>query len=148
MWLPTWYGMSTQRATDRTPPKGECYAFAHGVVTGLKTYLSSDRPTARELAWRTDMGHTDRVARWFGEHGSIPLNVLCMLALWYQVPVRTLLSEYGVPAAQRWREEHAEELAQRALRPVVIFPEDAPQNLVAVAAGVAQDAPAQPLPHA
>jgi hypothetical protein len=73
-----------------------------------------------------------------------------MLSLWYQVSVRDLLSTYGAPAAQRWREEHAEELAQRTLRPVVIFPEDAPQNLVAVAAGVAQGAPDQPqaLPNA
>lgn len=148
MWLPTWYGMSMQTATGHTPPKGECYAFAHGVVTGLKERcLMSDRPTAKELAWRTDTAHPQRVAKWFGDHGSIPLNALCMLALWYQVSVRDLLSTYGAPAAQRWREEHAEELAQRTLRPVVIFPEDAPQNLVAVAAGVAPDTPAQPLPH-
>ena len=149
-WIPTWYRMSIQRTADRTPPKGECYAFAHGVVTGLKERcLLSDRPTAKELAWRTGTAHPERVAKWFGDHGNMPLDVLCMLALWYQVSVRDLLSTYGAPAAQRWREEHAEELAQHTLRPVVIFPEDAPQNLVAVAAGVAQGTPdqPQPLPH-
>ena len=110
----------------------------------------SDRPTARELAWRTGTAHPQRVVKWFGDHGNMPLDVLCMLALWYQVSVRDLLSTYGAPAAQRWREQHAEELAQHTLRTVVIFPEDAPQNLVAVAAGVTQDTPTPPqaLPHA
>ncbi len=144
-WLPTWYCMSVQNSTGRTPPKGECYAFAHGVVTGLKERcLMSDRPTAKELAWRTGTAHPQRVAKWFGDHGNMPLDVLCMLALWYQVSVRDLLSTYGAPAAQRWREEHAEELAQHTLRPVVDFPEDAPQNLVAVAAEVAHGMPTPP----
>jgi len=138
-WLPAWYGMSMRITTGHTPPKGECYAFAHGVVQGMKRYLSSDRPTAKELAWRTDTSHTARVAKWFSDHGNMPLDVLCMLSLWYQVPVRTLLTEYGAPAAQNWREQHADDLAQDTMRPMTDFPEDNPQSLVMAVSGGSDD---------
>ena len=147
-WLTEWYRLCVLNAANRVIDMDEARAFAHGVAAGLRDhYLVQDMPTDKEIAWRTHESHPRRVTRWFGQHGTIPLEALCVLSLWYQVPVHTLLSEYGAPAAQRWREQHSKERSQRTLRPVVIFPEDAPQNLVAAAAGVAQGTPDQPLPH-
>lgn len=135
MWLPTWYAMSVEKSSGRIPPAGECHAFAHGVTDGLKRqFLATDRPTTRELAWRTGESiRLSRVANWFGPRGAMPLSVLCMLSLWYQVPVRELLSTYGAPAVRRWCEEHADEAGRVAPRPVVEFPDDAPDSLVAEA---------------